>query len=242
MSLNKLTNLNVGHDLNLQVGCQSLLADGIICDSLSVGAIVFPETPLPLSSAILTVNNGSLGYAVSPYAMLNFAVPYNLSPTVLTEVAGGNTSQVIGSSSIITYGNDAMYDFKITGALQGDQPVVNFYLILGGIILNQLSVTKAITPGTEDYVEISGSMHIMAGFPSNSNLSTSMKVSYSSNYISGTLAPVAPLVVTRVKQAGGVSFPANSKLSIAMMSPSGTVIFSNYLSSFNCSYSPMLVL
>ena len=48
-------------------------------------------------------------------------------------------------------------------------------------------------------------MHIMAGFPSNSNLSTCMKVSYSSNYLTGTVVPVAPVVVTCVKQAGGVS-------------------------------------
>jgi hypothetical protein len=244
MSLNKLTDLNIGHDLNLQIGCQALLSDGIICDTLSVGALAFPTTQLPPTSAVLTVNNSTLGYTVSPYAMLNFAVPYNLSPNILTEVAGGNTSQVIGSSSLITYGNDTMYDFKVTGALQGTQPVVNYYLVLGGVILNQISISKTIVALTEDYVEISGSMHIMAGFPFPTNLSTCMKVSYSQNYLSsrGIVTPDAPLIVSSVKQMGGVNLPANPKLSIQMMSPSGTVIFSNYLSSFNCSYAPMLIL
>lgn len=234
MSLNKLTETSpIKNWMNIG-------ANSIVTDSLSVAGLTYPTTTPPTTKVILAGSGGTLGYTVSPYAMLNFAVPYNLSPGVLTEVAGGTTSQVTGSSSVITYGNDCMYDFKITGALQGDQPIVNFYLVLGNILLNQITLTKTITPLTEDYVEISGSMHIMAGFPSSSNLSTCMKVSYSSNYLTGTAVPTAPVIVTKVKQMGGISFAPNSKLSIQMMSPSGTVIYSNYLSSFNCSYAPIV--
>lgn len=246
MSLNKMCNTTIGHDLNLQIGCDSLLANNVICDNLNAGVLVFPQSQLPEGQAILTLNNSTLKYAVAPYAMCNLSAPYQLLPNIITQISGGDIPAAIGSSSAITYANNFQYDFKIVGECFTSQPIMTFYLHWGSVILNRFTLTQ-VTPYPQSVVEINASILILGGFPSSTGLSTSMKVSFTPWYdntlpIPPVVTPIAPVCVTNMRQTGGANIPVGSKLSISMMIPSGTGVFVNNISNMCCAYSPMLVL
>ena len=220
----------------------TLTANHIITDSLTVDGVGYPNTSLPNGRSIISGSGLSMGYAVSPHLMAGVPVIYNIPFSVGDglDVAGGDTGQVFQSSSIIHYGDNLRYNYKVCGLMTSTQPFTGYYLKLGGVIINQIPSINHIMNLVSEYVEISGSFTITSGFPLSTTMTCNMTVSFTPEYVSGIITPVSPVVVSNtVTNLVGYNFGLNPKFSIAVGSSGGVTTFQNTDSVLQCSYSPI---
>ena len=213
MSLNKLTNSSPIKDY-LNIGCNDLK-----CNSLTVAGLTNPE--------------------VQPYVMLNTGFSYDIPPLSLTEIAGGNTTQVPSSTSEITFGDNKRYNFKVIGTMTNTQPFTSYYLKLGDATLNSITNVNYSAIGTPVYVEISGSFIVRNGFPTSADVSSVMNLKISAqNTGSGITTPVSSVETNRIlfvsDQFLALSKP---KFAVLMSAAGGDTSFVSYDSVLECSFS-----
>jgi hypothetical protein len=213
MSLNKLTTSSPIKEW-MNIGCNELK-----CNSLTVDGVTNPE--------------------VSPYVMLNTGFSYNIVPLALTEIAGGNTTQVPSSTSEITFGDNKRYNFKVVGTMTNTQPFTSYYLKLGSATLNSIINVNYPAIGTPVYVEISGSFIVRNGFPTSADVSSVLNLKISDqNTGAGVTTPIASVESNRIlfvsDQFLALSKP---KFAILMSAAAGDTSFVSYDSFLECSFS-----